>query len=240
MKIRDLFKKKVNNKTDDRILALEEEVKIMIEKAISEDRFSFFEFTEVHDTLERVANLNDYDRYEFFFNVAKNWDDNFKFSRETGNYINEICKNSEDGVLAVHRSNLGPIEYLNGNPQNDNVNDILTMGLINNGHAMQGAYDEVPSLTLTTTPLDGLTGLINLVASYKNNNAIVILKFPKEYVDEELSFVSEESYKKIYNKDGIISYIDPSYIMGIILKDEDGVFKIHDKDELLKNNHKKM
>ena len=240
MKIRKLFRKKVNNKTDDRIVALEEKVKLMIEKAISEDRFSFFEFTEVHDTLEKVASLNDYDRYEFFFDIAKVWDENFKFSRETGNYINEICKNSEDDVLAIHRGNLGLIEYLNGNPKNDNVNDILTKGLINNGHAMQGAYNEIPSLALTTTPLNGLSGLINLVASYKNNNAIVVLKFPREYVDEELSFVSEESHNKIYNKDGIISYIDPSYIMGIILKDEDGVFKIYDKDELLKNNHKKM
>ncbi len=229
MGIRDLFKR--NKKLDSRILEKKKIIEEIIAKANNEGRFSLFEFLCVQNMLGKCEELNDYEKYMFFYDLVSGWDSKCYLTRSAGEYINEQM-NSVDNVLAIHRTNLGEIEDRDGLPFNSNLNSIMSEGLINNGHGMQGAFDANPSLALTTSPIKGFSDLINLVSSYKSNNVIVLLQFPKELVSDDLSFKTKEPF---YNKRGNLNYIDPNYILGAIVKRENDLDELYTKEELLKS-----
>ncbi|MBR4693602.1 MAG: hypothetical protein IKP07_02210 [Bacilli bacterium] len=203
--------------------------------AMAEDRYSFFEFDFSRDLLKRMERLNDYGKYEFFYNLMAGWDEVCNFDRETGEYLNSLFADP-NYVTAIHRAYLGPVRDIDGVPSNENIKSIVEDGLINNGHGMQGVFDDIPSLSLTTTPMTSFGDLINLVGSYKDNNVTVILQFPTEEVDVDLSFKG----KDVYINNGGVSYIDPKYIKGVVIKQEGSRDKYYSKEELLGTKQMEM
>ena len=213
---------------DSRIAEKKEIMKKIIEKAKEDDRWSFFEFDYVQEYLVKCEKLNDYDRYEFFFDIAKGRDHDCKFKRATGLSLNADLRD-KSSIHAIHRSFLGRMEEKDGIPYNNLLVSIMTDGLINNGHGMQGAFDKEPGLSLTTSPLTSFGELINLVSSYKGNNVVVLLKFPKEMVNEELSFIGDND---IYIRKNNLIYINPEYIMGAIVKNRGSLDEFYTRDEI--------
>lgn len=230
MGLRDFFKKK--NVLDERIVSKKADVDALIKKAMEDDRYSLFEFKPIIEMLQRCESINSYEKYEFFYNLINGWDSISSISRNSGEYINEEMVNHPESILGIHRAFLGNMEYNDGIPSNSNLNSIMKDGLINNGHSMQGAVVDTPSLALTVSPLDTITGFINLVGSYKSNNVIVLLEFPRDKVEDDLHF-KDGSFDVYIEKDGL-RYINPKYILGAIVKD-DGKDCFYSREQLL--NH---
>ncbi len=221
--------------TDKRILALKEEIEIMQNEALKKNIYSVFDFDTVRNSLQQCEQLNDFDKYSFFYEVGKNIERFNKLPIEIGEYINDLM-NDPNNITAIHRTYLGPVELIDGVPTNPYLYDISKDGLINNGHIMYGAYQETPSLSLTTTPLRGLGDLVNLFSSYKNNNIVIILQFPKEQVKDNLAFVNPEDSETIYRRDGSLCYIRPEYIIGAIVKGE-GQDTFYTREQFLQMNN---
>lgn len=228
MNFTNFFKKK---KLDSRIVEKKLELEKILKQALIDNRYSLYEFDYLKDLLTRSEGINDYEKYELFYKMIGGWDQICKLTRDSGNFINDKMKN-KDMILGIHRSNLGDMELTDGILSNVNLASIMNDGLINNGHGMQGGISNVPSVSLTVSPLEGVSGFINLVSNYKNNNVVILLEFPRELLDEDLHFINDESASKIYlEKDGI-RYINPDYILGSIVK-HDGIDEFYSKEQLM-------
>ena len=236
MGFRDWFKRK--DTLDPKIAKKKEELAAILNKAFDEGRYSFFEFDRIKEILEKCEKINKYDKYEFFFNLAKGWDEQCNLSRAAGEQINAFMRD-ESNVTAIHRTDVGRITTKEGLPNNKNINSIMNNGLENHGHELQGAFMDLPPLSLTTTPLITFGDLINLVGSYKNNNVTIILQYPRELVTNDLHFTSEELGRKFYNMDGDVHVIDPDYVMGVIVKSKDDLDEFYSREQLLTLNKTK-
>ena len=236
MGFRDWFKRK--DTLDPKIAKKKEELAAILNKAFDEGRYSFFEFDRIKEILEKCEKINKYDKYEFFFNLAKGWDEQCNLSRAAGEQINTFMRD-ESNVTAIHRTDVGRITTKEGLPNNRVINAIMKDGLENHGHELQGAFMDLPPLSLTTTPLITFGDLINLVGSYKNNNVTIILQYPRELVTNDLHFTSEELGRKFYNMDGDVHVIDPDYVMGVIVKSKDDLDEFYSREQLLTLNKTK-
>ena len=235
MGLKNIFLRK---RLDPRIEELKSKIEKTIMTAQMEQRFSFFEFNDVAETLKRCEQLNDAEKYNFFYDLSSNWDKHCHLSRKAGELINRLSKKDSNVTLAIHRTYLGPIKEKNGIPSTEILNSIMQNGLINNGHAMQGATTQTPLLSLTTSPLYSMGDMINLLASYKGSNGTILLAFPKDKVDKDLDFINN-SEKVIYRKENNINYIRPEYILGAILKQDGGLDKYYTKEQLSLSQGKK-
>lgn len=235
MGIRNLIMNKfrLKNHLDERIVAKQLEKDEKIRKAHEVGRYSFFENDFANEFLDKCVQVNDYDRYITFYNMIESWDDVCNLSLESGEYVSNLWLSDLDKIPAIHRTNLGPYEHEFGIPQNNLLEEIMDRGLINNGHGMQGAFVGTPSLALTTMPLDSFTGMINLFGSYKSNNTTIILQFPRELVRKDLEFTSKDASKIIYDNSNGLNIIKPEYILGAIVKSDDGLDQYYSKEQIL-------
>ena len=237
MGLKDFFTKKSRRRIDTRILSKEIDRADKIDEAHKNGRYSFFENDFAKEYFEGCMKLNDFDRYITLYNMVEGWDDVCNLSLETGEYISSLWREDVDKIPAIHRVNVGEIKLDGTVPTNSNLLSIMRDGLINNGHAMQGALVKgAPDISLTATPLDSFTGMINLLASYKNNNVIVILQFPRLLVDKDLKFTTPGAANTIYNKEDNIHIIKPEYVLGAIIKREDGLDEFYSREQLLSVN----
>ena len=221
---------------DKRIVAAKEEIENIKNEALKNNRFSAFDFDATKDFLERCEELNDFEKYKFFYDICMNIEKANKLSIEDGEFINKLMQD-DNNVAAIHRGYVGKIDMEDDIPTNINLQSIMNDGLKNNGHVMHGGIQNSPSLTLTTKPLKDLTGLMNFFAPYNGNNVIVILLFPKALVDEHLDFVKDEYREKVYKIEYDKCHIKPEYIIGAIIKGEEQD-KFYTRDELSKNKNK--
>lgn len=219
--------KKQETKIDPRIAECKEEMNRIIIQAELDGRFSFYEFQVVQKALSKCENSNNYETYSMINEIITTWDQYCNLPRDVGEFINREMSD-ESKVLAIHRTNIGPI---NDYRENRILNSIMENGLINMGHGMQGAFVATPSLTLTTTPLSFLEGLINLIGSYKGNNAVILLSFPADEVDDKLDFKVDSTM--IYQKSGNTNYIKPEYILGAIIKKDHELDEYHTREDIL-------
>lgn len=175
--------------------------------------------------------LND-DNLETVYDILSGWDEVCKLPKDVGEFLDQISSDSENAV-AIHRTRM-----FEGN--NILIESIAKDGLINNGHVMSsGADSGIPDLNLTLTPLDGMSGFINLVGSYKDNNLTIVYSFPTNLVDKKtLEFKNEDAVNQIYNFNGR-AYIKPEYIVGAIIKGKNGELdKFITHDEMLSSTYK--
>lgn len=203
-------------------------------KALIDDRFSLFMFDTVKEKLKNndlsVENLSK------VYEMLKPWDDKSSIEYKTGKLLNELEQN-DNIIVGFHRTKLD----LTGN----DLKDIVNNGLINYGHINavgSSALNEIPQLALTMTPLKGIAGIINLTASYHDNNTVIISAFPSKLVDEEL-YTKKENLTKIYEiSDKTQPRVRPEYIIGAILKEEkqDKFYSTNKiNDGLISNKNKK-
>lgn len=206
--------------------------KIETEKEISKknNRFSLFHTKIFNDY---INSSNNYEALESIYNVGNSWKGNlsYNFGISLEDFVNR-----DDLSVCVHRTYLGLDSESSGLPQSSVLNSIMSDGLINNGHANafggSAFLEGYPSLSLTTTPIDGVGGYVNFIAPYKDNDATIIMAFPTEYVSKDGNIIKGNE-DKIYDISNDLYYIKPEYIIGALLKKENGFDEFHLRDEIL-------
>lgn len=204
---------------------LKQKAEVLKEKKHMEGKFSIFD-TKFAKNIEK----NGYSNY--VFDVFEDWNERCNIPLEAGLELYKLSENP-DQLLAIHRTHICDFHNENGSVKSNDVVDIANNGLINNGHLSSGAYTEVPEPSYTLSPLSDLSGFINLVASYKQNNAVIIYSLPSNCVNEDLEFINSESFKKIYNFDNGIVRIKPELIVGMILKNPNATDIFLTRDDML-------
>lgn len=175
---------------------------------------------------------------DVYYDILKEWDDVCNLPIEIGEFINNELKN-RNYLIAFSRMYIEGLDR-NGDEVFDEINDIAKDGLINNGHVnSSGAVQELNSPSDCLTPLVGIEGWINLVGSYKKNNAIVIYSLPKACVDNECHIKHPGRAEMIYNFIDNKTYIKPELLVGMIIKNK-GISDIFlTRDDMLKLENKK-
>ena len=221
------------NDNSNKILDLKMTIHEIIDKDLLDNKYSLFSFDIVKDYLRKAQNLDNYNAYSYLFRILYKKNSVATISLSTGEYLNNLLKNC-NGVLGIHRTYVGKIDYIDGIPTNINLSDILNNGFINNGHLSSGVISKNPSMSLAASPFYGITGLLNLVISYKNNNVIILFQFPNDIMSKDLYFKVDP--KDFYQSDNCVS---PKYIIGVIIK-ENNKFEFYSLKQLTSvyNNYK--
>jgi hypothetical protein len=142
-------------------------------------------------------------------------------------------------MVFVHRTNLhlNSNEKTNGIPNNKDLYNIMHDGLKNYGHANAAGgsafLNSTPSITCTMTPLEGFAGYVNLISPYKENDAIVLACFPKDWINGDGDLKGNIKDTDIYNFIDDVPAVKPNHILGALLKQEDGSWKFHFRDEII-------
>ncbi|MBR4830571.1 MAG: hypothetical protein IKZ96_02250 [Bacilli bacterium] len=206
-------------------------VEIEKEKAVRSYRFSLFctgFANEIFSTTTKYKDL------KFFYDMIKANDKLCDLCYPEGEYIDQIANTSD---AFIHRTHLGINPNESGIPKNENLINIMTTGLRNYGHLNASGGSAIttylPPLSRTMTPLKGITGYINLLSPYKDNDAVIIAAFPKFLVDEDGRPTT--SYDDIYNMEEDAPSIKPDYIKGAMVRKGDGNWHYYSKSELLEN-----
>ena len=219
MKIYEIIGK--NNKSgntivednSNKILGLKIRISEIIRRDFLDNKFSLFSFDIVKEYLRKAQDLGNYDAYSYIFQILSKPNSDATISLSTGEYLNKLMKDC-NGVLGIHRTNVGKIDYIDGIPTNINLSDIVNNGFINNGHLSSGMMIENPSMSLAVSPFYNIDGLLNLVSPYKDNNVIILFQFPNDIMSKDLRFNVDP--KDFYQSDNRVS---PKYILGVIIKE---------------------
>ena len=136
----------------------------------------------------------------------------------------------------IHRTRLDLDTSSTGLPNNEDLYNIMNDGLMNYGHMNAvggGAYSSTPpSLNLTMTPLSGLTGYINFIASYHGNDTVIIAAFPKELVNED-GENNNVDWNQIYDLSEYPPRVKREFIAGALLKKSSGLDEFYTRDEIV-------
>lgn len=196
-------------------------------------KYSLFYSKKIDNIFFKYKNAK-YSSIKDLYNMISSWDNRCKLSYEDGVSLDEIS-NDPNYTIAIHRTNLG----LDNISKSNELKDIMTNGLTNYGHmnAFGGSgFIKSPHLGLTTSVFSGIDGYINLIASYKNNDAVIIFAFPSDIVNGELD-IKKNHEQEIYNYDERYMYqatIKPEYIIGVLVKGKEGKLdKFYTREELL-------
>lgn len=205
------------------------------EKAKRENRFSLFHATFSDQLFNSISSFKD---FRDMFDMIKYNDKFCNISYEDGMTIDLIANRSK---TFIHRTNLSLNSNGNEIPYNEDLNSIMSNGLKNYGHmnaAGGGAFVKYfPPLSLTMSHLKGITGYVNLLSPYKNNDTVIFASFPSDLVDEEGR--PTKDYTDIYNVEGSVPSIKPEYMMGALIKTNTGYWKFYPRQEILDNQKKK-
>lgn len=218
-----------------KINAILEEIDAIKKDAEANGRFSFFHTQYAEDLFKRVKVYND---LKYFYDLFKEHDENYKIPYEVGMNLDKLIHEKQ---VFIHRTNLD-MDISGPNIGNNVVLGlIMEEGLANNGHAFAvggGAYsDEPPSLGLTMSPLGDVEGYINLVSSYKDNDTIVIAAFPKEIIT--MDGEPTRDYSDIYDLSQYPPRVKTEYMVGAIVKKDEGLWDYYTRDEILKAKQEK-
>ena len=205
-----------------------------IDNAKVNDRFSIFMFNCVKD---KVFDENIKDDYlEMLYDILEPWDDQCKLPYNTGVLLNEL---EQDNTIipTVHRT-FFKYEDINGYKHNNDLDDIMCNGLINQGHtnATGGpAVEEgAPNLSLTMTDIKDIGGILNIIASYRGSNTTIVAAFPKTIVDKNLTNLNDNEIYDIHNG---YYYIKPKYILGALIKNDNNLDSFYLKNEILERRY---
>ena len=173
--------------------------------------------------------------------MYKDWDDYGSVPIELIRRL-ELIIDDENYRLFIHRTAVFSEEKLYDNKI---LNNILTTGLINNGHSHTNGSKKVenPPITDTADMIDSVLYLQILLKTHRTDSfgepshGSVIFILPKEYVDDEGNIIVDP--KLIYNYDEVdVPHIKPEFILGITtLNDENylGECRYYSKEEILEN-----
>ena len=214
-----------------KVKLLREKIELERKKAYNEGRFSLF---HTRFAMEKLSQLNNYKDLKYFYDILEGHDSDCKISYKIGLSIDRILS---DNTVLVHRTNLSLDRDVIGLPQSEELYCIMKDGLKNYGHlnAYGGgaSLNSVPSLSLTSTPLVGLAGYINLISSYKDNDTVILMSFPKTLVNDQGDIVDSSYNGEVYNLETNPPTVKPKYILGAIIKKDGKLDEFYLKDEII-------
>ena len=182
------------------------------------------EFYNLRDTTwgkERAGVLDD---------LIDEWDnDANKIPYKLGKQLEDVI-NDDTKVLAIHRTGLSL----------DESTDIFEHGLINNGAALQGVFQEgPPSLSKTVLPISNPLDLDMALkrnytspSSFTSSKGAVIVELPKSVVDDFGEIIPGKEME-VYDLINGVYHIKPKYISGYVSM-EDNIRKFYPKSEITK------
>lgn len=214
-----------------KIRLLKEKVKAYRRAAHDQGRFSLFDAKFATDIFSKETN---YEYLNWIYEVILGWDKLCNIPYGVGISIDRLA---HDSTVMIHRTRLDLDTSSAGLPNSEDLYNIMNDGLKNYGHMNAvggGAFSSTPpSLTLTMTPLTGLTGYINFVSSYHGNDAIVIAAFPKELVDEDGTLNNNVTWDQIYELSEYPPRVKNEFMAGAILKKSNGLDEFYTRDEII-------
>ena len=171
----------------------------------------------------------------------KDWDEYGSIPLELGKRL-ELLIDDENYKPFIHRTAVFSEEKLY---DNKTLNNILTTGLVNNGHSHTNGSKRVdnPPITDTADYVDSTLFMQILLKTHRNDSfgkqtqGSVIFILPKDYVDDEGEVIVDPKLVYNYDEEGI-PHIKPEFILGITtLNDENylGECKYYSKEEILEN-----
>lgn len=213
-----------------KIRLLREKVKAYRRAAHEQGKFSLFDAKFATDMFSKGTN---YDYLNWNYEVILDWDKLCNIPYGVGISIDRLAN---DSTVMIHRTRLDLDTSSTGLPNNEDLYNIMNEGLMNYGHMNAvggGAYSSTPpSLNLTMTPLSGLTGYINFIASYHGNDTVIIAAFPKELVNED-GENNNVDWNQIYDLSEYPPRVKREFIAGALLKKSSGLDEFYTRDEIV-------
>ena len=228
-----LFNRKKEDKepaVDERVKEIKDRIELIKQEAETKGRFSLFHAQYMIDLFDRMT---EYDKVEYFYDLIKGHDEKCKIPYEVGMQIDKLVSTER---VYIHRTKF----YLNtdnhNDPECDQLYSIMNDGLKNYGHTNAGGkVAGLPNLDLTMSPLEGIPGYINLVSSYKDNDTVIIAAFPKNVLKEDGYPVKD--YSDIYDMVDNTPAVKPQYIVGALLKKDEGFWDFYYRNEIKKKEN---
>lgn len=186
-----------------------------------------------------------YDKKELR-SIYKYWDKSLNIPYELGIYLEDLVNNQDDGnyYIGVHSSSA--ITSFNASNDdeimnNEVINDIFNNGLINNGDLSSGAsnngkYNDINKTVASVKDIFHLA--LEIRSEYKGSRGGFILKFPKEYVTDDLDIKSEMG-SMLYDIRNGIQYIKPEFILGYVGLGENDKFVWYPREMFLEKEKNK-
>ena len=144
---------------------------------------------------------------------------------DLGLYLEKLIINQErdDYYIGTHNSSAIRDENVF---ENETLKSICNDGLINNGDLSSGVHSEYGYNSISKTVAQTktiLNLLFNLKSEYKGGRGAFILKFPKEYFNEEFELKAGME-NMVYNIKNGMQYIKPEFILGFVARDKNDNF----------------
>ena len=222
----------------EKIRLLKKKIELCKKDMNNKGKFSLFNASFAMDYLERDL---DYESLNWFYEVITGWDKYNNIPYDVGVALENLSK---DNIVMIHRTKLDLDKNKEGLEYNSKLHNIMSGGLINYGHANAvggGSFSsEPPELTLTMTPLVGMTGYINLVASYKSNDVTIFAAFPKDLIDKYGHILDDSKYNNIYDLSEYPPKIRTEYMLGALLKKDNGLDEFYTRDEIVNTKEATM
>lgn len=212
---------------------LKNKIEAIKQKEEQRGAFSLFHSKIVEDFINKATN---YKGMKYAFDLIDSYTGKYNLPYNFGISLEDFI-NRDDLVVCIHRTNMGLDADKPGIPKSDVLESIMKDGLRNFGHSNAtggtAISDKLPDLTLTTTSINNLGGYINLITNYHENDTTVIMGFPTTLVNKSGNIIDGKG-QEIYNTDSGTPTIKPEYIMGALLKKNNGFDEFYLKDEILK------
>ncbi len=202
-------------------------IKKQIELKNSQGKYSLF-------SAKSLANYIRPSMVELTYEVIKEWDESCNLPIELGEFLDNISLD-ENNIVAFSRVYISKLEEKEKIIESDEIVSIATDGLANNGHVnSSGASQEVNSPSDVLSPLSGLEGWINIVGSYKRNNAVILYSIPSKIMDDTCHFTSNSASNYLYNYDKYkVPHIKPEFLIGMIVKNNGAPDLFLTRDDML-------
>lgn len=177
--------------------------------------------------------------------IYEEWDEELNIPYDLGIYLENLINNQDIGnyYIGVHSSSA--VTDFNAFTKeavlnNRVISNIFNEGLINNGDLSSGAsnigyYNEVYNTVSKANSIFSL--LLGIKSRYKKSRGAFILKFPKEYVDENL-ILKNGMGAMIYDIKNGLQYIKPEFILGYVGLDKDDKYTWYPKELFLEKEKK--
>lgn len=204
-----------------------EKIKNSIMKKNMSGRYSLFSAESLKKYLKP-------DMIELTYDVIKEWDERCNLPIDLGKFLDKISMD-QNNIIAFSRVYISKLEEKEKIIESDEIVSIATDGLANNGHVnSSGASQEVNSPSDVLSALKSLEGWINLVGSYKKNNAIILYSIPSKIMDDTCHFTSYTAANYLYNYDkNKVPHIKPEFLIGMIVKNNGAPDLFLTRDDML-------
>lgn len=204
-------------------------------------RFSPFHSKTVQDYLARAAQAGS-SQYEYAFNLINSWPKT-NIPYNVGLSLDAFI-NREDLVVLMHKSNIGLDKEIPGIPKSEDLYSVMVNGLENHGHgnaAGGSAFNEngIPSLTETTFSLSSLAGYKNFICDYRGNDVTVIMMLPTTLVAKD-GTVEPNKDSEVYDLDSGVPHVKPKFVVGALLRKDNGLDEFYLRDEIIQAHKKTM